>query len=193
MNFKRHHSSSRLHRQLSVCFLYLRKLAKKGQVRCVCVCVCVCTHMCMYGGDIHQSLGFCIQSFFFKINFYWRIVASWYSVSFCSTAKWISYTYTYISPFWDFISIQVTTKHLEFPVLYSRFSLVIHFIHSPSIHCTDHSSICGSGPQWACVFAGGVCPELRAPHPAWHFLAIRETKHLVHLLKMQAHSDKRWK
>ena len=71
------------------------------------------------------------QSFFFIINFYWSIVALQYCVSFCCTAKWISYKYTYIPFFLDFLPIWVTTEHwVEFPVLHRRFSLVIYFIHS---------------------------------------------------------------
>ena len=50
---------------------------------------------------------------------------------FCCTAKWISYVYTYILSFLDFLPVQVTTEHwIEFPVLHSGFSLVINFIHS---------------------------------------------------------------
>ena len=70
---------------------------------------------------------------FFKKNFYWNTVAVQYCVSFYRTAKWSSYmcTYTYIPSFLDFLPIWVTTEHwVEFPVLYSRFSLVIYFIHS---------------------------------------------------------------
>jgi len=49
-------------------------------------------------------------------------------VRFCGTAKGISHTYTYIPLFLDLLPIYVTTDHwVEFPVLYSRFSLVIWF------------------------------------------------------------------
>ena len=54
---------------------------------------------------------------FFFFNFYWSIVALQCCVGFYCAAKCISYTYTYISSFLA-----------EFPVLYSKFSLVIYFI-----------------------------------------------------------------
>ena len=48
---------------------------------------------------------------------------------FC-TAEWISCMYTYIPSFMDSLPIWVTTEQwVEFPVLYSRFSLAIYFIH----------------------------------------------------------------
>ena len=51
-------------------------------------------------------------------------------VSLYCTAKWISHTYTYTPSFLDFLPIWVTTEYwIEFPELYSRFSLVIYFIH----------------------------------------------------------------
>ena len=53
----------------------------------------------------------------FLINFYWTVVDLQCCISFCCTAKWISYTHTY--EYW-----------VEFPVLYSRFLLVIYFISS---------------------------------------------------------------
>ena len=63
---------------------------------------------------------------FVFINFYWSVVVLQCWLSFYCTAKWISYMYTYISYFLDFLPIQVTTEHwVEFPVLFSRFSLVI--------------------------------------------------------------------
>ena len=63
---------------------------------------------------------------------YWSIVAFQHCVSFCWTAKWVSHTQTYITPpFCEFLPIQATTEHwIEFPVLYSKFSLVIYVIHS---------------------------------------------------------------
>ena len=45
-------------------------------------------------------------------------------------AKWSSYMYTYIPSILDFLPIQVTTEHgVEFPELYSRFSLVIYIFY----------------------------------------------------------------
>ena len=68
---------------------------------------------------------------FIFIFFYWSIVTLQYCVNLHCTAKWISYTYTYIPSFLEFLLIEVTTEHwVEFLVLYSRFSLVIYFIHS---------------------------------------------------------------
>ena len=43
--------------------------------------------------------------FFLKINFYWSIVDLQCCVSFYCAAKWISYTYTYISSFLDFLPV----------------------------------------------------------------------------------------
>ena len=73
---------------------------------------------------------FLLKLLFFKKSFYWSVVALWY-VSFCCRAQWISYTYTQCPLFMNFFPIQVTTEHsAEFPLLCSRFSLVICFIHS---------------------------------------------------------------
>ena len=52
-------------------------------------------------------------------------------VSFKYTAKWISYTYTYIHSFLGFCPTQAITEYwIEFPVLCSRSLLVIYFIYS---------------------------------------------------------------
>ena len=67
----------------------------------------------------------------FLTNVYWRIVTLQCCVSFCYSAEWINHTNTYTPSFLDFLPIQVTTEHwVESPVLCSRFSLVIYFIHS---------------------------------------------------------------
>ena len=67
----------------------------------------------------------------FLYNFYWDIVDLQCCVSFRCTAKWISYTYTYIHSFLDSFPIEAITEYwVEFPVLYSRSILVICFIYS---------------------------------------------------------------
>ena len=50
-------------------------------------------------------------------------------VSICCSSKWSSYTY--IHSFLDFVTIKAITEYwIEFPVLYSRFLLVIYFIYN---------------------------------------------------------------
>ena len=67
--------------------------------------------------------------FYFLLEF---IVALPCYISFCCTGKWIDYSRTHRSPLLlDFLPIQVTTERgVDFPVLYSRISLVIYFIQS---------------------------------------------------------------
>jgi len=68
--------------------------------------------------------------------FDWSIVALHCHVSFFCTAKWISYMYSYIPYLLDFLPILLTTDHwVEFPVLYSMFSLAIYFVHSINSVC----------------------------------------------------------
>ena len=70
-----------------------------------------------------------IISFFFFFN--WRIVVLQCCVSFRYTAKRLSYTYTYIHSFPVSFPIQIISEcWVEFPVLYSRSFLIIHFIYS---------------------------------------------------------------
>ena len=67
----------------------------------------------------------------FLKNFYWSIADFQWCVSYRCTAKWISYTYTYIHSLLDSFPIQAITEYwVEFPVLYSRSLLVIYFIYS---------------------------------------------------------------
>ena len=67
----------------------------------------------------------------FLFNFYWNTVDLQCCVSFRCTAKWISYTYTYIHSFLDSFPIEAITEYwVEFPVLYSSSLLVTYFIYS---------------------------------------------------------------
>ena len=59
------------------------------------------------------------------------VVALQCCVNVCYTAKWISYTYSQIPSFSGFPSPFGRHRALSlFPVLYSRFSSIINFIHS---------------------------------------------------------------
>ena len=63
-------------------------------------------------------------------------------VTFCWTAKWVSYMYTYIPSFLDFLPRQATSEHwAEFPELCRRFSLwwFSHSVMSNSCDPTDFS------------------------------------------------------
>ena len=59
--------------------------------------------------------------------FYWNIIYLQFCVSFRYIKKWISYTYPLLNILFPYRSLQSYRK--EFPVLYSRFSLVIYFIY----------------------------------------------------------------
>ena len=49
------------------------------------------------------------EHFIFSMNFDWSTVALPWCVTFCSTAKWISYTCAYMLSSLDFLLVQVTT------------------------------------------------------------------------------------
>ena len=66
----------------------------------------------------------------FLFLFYWSIVDLQCGISFECTAKWFSYTGTYIHSFLDYFLIEVIPEYwVEFPVLYGRSLLVIHLIY----------------------------------------------------------------
>ena len=68
--------------------------------------------------------------FFFQLEY----ICFTCCVSFCCRAKWISYTYTHISSFLDFLPVSVTTEHqVELLVQSSSFSSVIYFIHEKKV------------------------------------------------------------
>ena len=82
-----------------------------------------------------QQLSMNKGAFFFS---YWRIVDLQCSVSYCCKAKWISHMYTYIPSLLDFLTSQGTKElKVAFPLLYSKVSLVIYFIHSINSVCVS--------------------------------------------------------
>ena len=91
---------------------------------------------CIYSLRWHH-----ISFSFSYINVYWSIVAFQCCVSFYCTAKWISYTCTYIPSFLGFLPIQVTIEHwVECPVLYSRFPL-LSILDISSVQLHSHSTL----------------------------------------------------
>ena len=106
---------------------HLRRCCQQvGNFHLLCVLIKTAKFVTQHWFINHFSLGF----FFF---FDWYIFALQCCISFCCPVKWINYMYKYIPSFLDFLPICIflPTEHwAELPVLYSRSSLVIYFIHS---------------------------------------------------------------
>ena len=94
---------------------------------------------CAFSGGVSFYKGEQFSLFFvFFLKFYWCIVALQCCVSFCHTAKRISCMYTYIPSLLDFLTSQGTKElKVAFPLLYSKVSLVIYFIHSINSVCVS--------------------------------------------------------
>jgi len=73
---------------------------------------------------------FIFNKLFIRLSFFYIGIQLLYKVvTFCCTVTWISYIYTNI-PFFEFPSYLGHHRIVEFPMLYSRLSLVIYFMHS---------------------------------------------------------------
>lgn len=67
---------------------------------------------------------------FFK-RIHWSLVALQWCVSLYCTVRWFSYPCVYIAPlFWMSFPFRSHKRSVDFPVLCSKFSLVIYFLHS---------------------------------------------------------------
>ena len=85
-------------------------------------------------GEWWKILRCILYSSSYKNLFYWSIVDLQHCVSFWCTAKWFRYVYICSFPLWF-----ITGYWIQLPVLYSRTSLLIHYIYN-SLHLLTPSS-----------------------------------------------------
>ena len=92
----------------------------------------------IFSNVTHQSRFFC----FLFLKSYWSIVdLLQHCVNFSCTVKQFSYAYTHTHSFSNSFPIQVFTEYwVEFPVLYCRCLLTIHFIYK-NVHCQSKPPI----------------------------------------------------
>ena len=115
---------------------------------CVCVCVFVCVQLLIHGPMDFRPPGSSAHRIFQTRILEWVAISSSRKSSqprdltcvpcVCCIGRWIlyhqhqqgiSYMYTYIPSFLDFLPQVITEHQLQFSVLYSSFSLAMYFMH----------------------------------------------------------------
>ena len=91
-----------------------------------------------------------LYSTYFKIKFYWSRVALQSYFSFCCTAKWISYMYTYIPSFLDFFSYLSHHRALD-RVPWAIQYVLISYLFYTSVVCMCQSSTYLFSTRWLMV------------------------------------------